>query len=483
MGWVQLEAKDYLSIKRREEQSRSSDNGTSSHCDMTGLVTRTGAAVVRVLILGDGDCTFSASLSTALQKSDLSGSPLRRYELVATCFDSEEEVLLKYPFSIKAIQALRALPLPTTSTENVEGRLLFEVNATASLESLTQADDKHREGFQHIIFNFPHIGEEHCHLHAALLKHVLYRANEVLQDEGCIHISLADGQAASWRLHGAASEQKLHVVKEISFQQEQWPGYETRRHQSGKSFNSRVDSSVSYLLKRESSLYRDCDDIFTFAMSSHKLSPSDDANGLGNNEAQLKARKLDEEYTGSMWNKNENRNRNKKRKIVEDTQHLIEVVSETSPCIYRCKKCRKTFSILRGVQTHIYQMHILVDTDGSEGAICANVDKRYYCDECDGREFPNEEALKQHQRAKHSGIKPFIKYLKPKSIYEGNFHCNVCGMGFNTEQECVTHMTNGITPSSLKDSAEKELKCELCNKRFRDQRALIQHGMSCKGNM
>ena len=443
------------------------------------MVDDVSSSTVRVLVLGDGDCTFSASLTTALQKSSsaLESSTTCSYQLVVTCFDSKEDVLHKYPFSIKAIQLLEALPPVSSITEIVKGRLVFGVNATASLESLMQSNEEddptHQETFQHIIFNFPHIGKEDCHLHAALLKHILYRAKDVLQSDGCVYISLADGQAVSWQLFKAATDQGLQVVKEIPFNQKLWPGYETRRHQSGKSFNSRVESNVCYLLKRQNSSYEECKDIFTFAMKSHKLSPLN-SNSSDNERAKELNHALDVKRKSSA----ENIKKDKKRRIVQDTQHLIEVISE-SPCVFKCKQCQKNFNVLRSIQTHIYQMHVLIDAKD-------NVDddnlgpRKYHCDECNGREFSNEEALRQHQLSKHVSPKQYTGSLEIKSIYEGNFNCSICGMGFNTEQECDAHMANGITPLSLNDAANMELKCEICQKRFRDQRGLNQHSMFCK---
>ena len=443
------------------------------------MVENVSRSTVRVLVLGDGDCTFSASLTTALQKSSTTpvSSTTCNYELVVTCFDSKEDVLHKYPFSIKAIQLLETLPPVSSMTEIVKGRLVFGVNATASLESLMQSNEEddptHQETFQHVIFNFPHIGKEDCHLHAALLKHILHRAKDVLQSDGCVYISLADGQAVSWELYKAATDQGLQVVKEIPFNQKLWPGYETRRHQSGKSFNSRVESNVCYLLKRQNSSYEECKDIFTFAMNSHKLSPLN-STSLNNKRAEEYNHVIDVKRKSSA----ENGKKDKKRRIVEDTQHLIEVISD-SPCVFKCKKCQKTFNVLRSIQTHVYQMHVLIHAKD-------NVDddnfgpRKYHCDECNGREFPNEEALMQHQLSKHAGLKQYTKSLEIKSIYEGDFQCSVCGMGFNTEQECDAHKANGITPLSLNDAADMKLKCEICQRHFKDPRGLYQHSMFCK---
>ena len=444
---------------------------------MVDLTTNT----VGILVLGDGDCTFSASLSIALHNSvcAVSSSTSCRYELVVTCFDSKEDVLLKYPFSIKAMQLLEALPTPSSSMEIVEGRLLFGVNATASLGPLLRSDAERdrmqRQVFEHVIFNFPHIGKEDCHLHAALLKHILYRAKEVLEEDGSVYISLADGQAVSWQLYQAASEQELQVVREISFNQESWPGYETRRHQSGKSFNSRVESSVCYLLKRRNSSYEESKDIFTFAMKCHKLSRF--------SISSEKKKRTNEKYCGVEGEGRGSRVNSKiykKRKIIEDTKHLVEVISE-SPCLYKCKKCMKAFNILRAVQTHVYQIHVLTETKTS---VDNNNDdfgaRRYYCEKCNGREFPNKDALMQHQRARHVGLKSTTENNKLASMDVGNFHCTVCGMGFNTEQERDTHVANGITPLSLKDTAKMEVICDTCNKRFKDERGLTQHSMSCR---
>ena len=435
---------------------------------------------MRVLVLGDGDCSFSASLLAALRQISVDVPSTSHHELVATCFDSKQDVLLKYPFSTKVLRTLETPLLSSPSGSTVEGKILFKVNATASLASLMSRkgeDEQQQHGFDHVVFNFPHVGVEDCQLHTALLKHILYRVKEILENDGCLYISLADGQATSWRLYDTATQMGLQVVQEISFRQEAWPGYETRRHQSGKSFNSRVVSNICYVLRRQGYCYDENKDIFTSAMTTHKISsslPGTEIDGTDKKKTIIPGDEKNRKGVISVSKKS------KKRRIVEDTKHLIEIVSESS-CLYKCKKCHKAFNNLRGVQTHIYQIHLLDDivndSNDKDGVVGV---RTLCCNECEGREFPNEDALMQHLRSKHSPLsQSTAKVPLLSSIYTGSFHCNICGMGFNTEQECEDHLTNGIVPSSIEEVTNTKQMCKICGRYFKDERGLYQHSMSC----
>ena len=117
------------------------------------------------------------------------------------------------------------------------------------------------------------------------------------------------------------------------------------------------------------------------------------------------------------------------------------------------------------------------DSNDKVGAVSV---RTLCCNECEGREFPNEDALMQHLRSKHSPLsQSTAKVPLLSSIYTGSFHCNICGMGFNTEQECEDHLTNGIVPSSIEEVTNTKQVCKICGRYFKDERGLHQHSMSC----
>lgn len=88
----------------------------------------------RVLLVGEGDFSFSLSLLTHHGCADLT----------ATCFDSAEELLRKYPQAAGHIKELEA-----------EGmRVLYGVDAT----KLGKRREFRGKQWDRVVFNFPHVG-------------------------------------------------------------------------------------------------------------------------------------------------------------------------------------------------------------------------------------------------------------------------------------------------------------------------------------
>lgn len=112
----------------------------------------------KVLVLGDGNLSYSLSLAVALPKS----------ELWCTTLDSKEAVEGKYSQSHSTIKRLNQLA-PRV-------HVLHGIDALAIWESLTLAEDGGAAGpFHHIIFNHPHTGYECAKRHQALCAHFLDR--------------------------------------------------------------------------------------------------------------------------------------------------------------------------------------------------------------------------------------------------------------------------------------------------------------------
>lgn len=107
--------------------------------------------------LGDGNFSFSCSFCTLIE--DLS-KVHEINQVICTSFDSEQEVLSKYPESVPLLKALRRLPFVT---------LQHQVDATRIRDKFP--DSK----FDEVIFNFPHLGFENLGLHQALVAHIIDR--------------------------------------------------------------------------------------------------------------------------------------------------------------------------------------------------------------------------------------------------------------------------------------------------------------------
>ena len=121
----------------------------------------------RILVLGDGDFSFSRGLVSHL------GGDGRN--IVATSYDSHAEVLAKYP---QAKDVLRAVTQSGARTAHgIDARQL-------------EAHFPHEQVFDRVVFNFPHSGQQRVHVNRALLRDFFASAKEVLAPGGLIHVTL-----------------------------------------------------------------------------------------------------------------------------------------------------------------------------------------------------------------------------------------------------------------------------------------------------
>jgi hypothetical protein len=110
-----------------------------------------------ILILGDGNFSFTLSLHNLIRQS------LSQYHITATSYDSRDAILAKYHESYRILNILDSYK---------DGLVICHgVDATQSLALQLQTN---RTKFDEIIFNFPHLGVENCLLHSYLLGHTLH---------------------------------------------------------------------------------------------------------------------------------------------------------------------------------------------------------------------------------------------------------------------------------------------------------------------
>lgn len=155
--------------------------------------------IKHVLLLGEGNFSFSLSLSKLLEEISLTNGQI--FKMYATSFDCREEVIRKYPESKSILYNLSS-----------KGHILHNIDASQSLNFNFEPSIK----FDDVIFNFPHLGLEDLHLHSQLLAHILHRyiivsivdvifiycsVREVLSSTGIFHLTLAADQAQNWKLY------------------------------------------------------------------------------------------------------------------------------------------------------------------------------------------------------------------------------------------------------------------------------------------
>ena len=116
-----------------------------------------------VLLLGEGDYSFCNDLCRVIAEDE---EALLSFHIIATSFDQRYELLEKY----SAIQKTLA-----TIASSGRATVIYGIDATKDLKTQLMATSCETTIFDHIIFNFPHLGYENLKSHSSLIAHVLYR--------------------------------------------------------------------------------------------------------------------------------------------------------------------------------------------------------------------------------------------------------------------------------------------------------------------
>ncbi|RQM09828.1 hypothetical protein B5M09_004021 [Aphanomyces astaci] len=161
----------------------------------------------KILVLGDGDFTFSRGLATHR------GGGANMY---ATSFDSSSQVRKKYSNANECIAAL------TTANAQV----LHGIDGTkldAALPSSIPAL------FDYIIFNFPHSGQQRVHINRVLLLDFFESARPKLAFKGEVHITLKTKPPYSnWNVEDQAKASGFVMKERRPFRIDIFPGYHHR---------------------------------------------------------------------------------------------------------------------------------------------------------------------------------------------------------------------------------------------------------------
>lgn len=175
----------------------------------------------RILLVGEGDFSFSHSLLTAHNCTSL----------LATSFDTHPVVLAKYPQAASNIQALGG-------AQSGESHVLYDVDATRIGTGGVRGGGKpvKRGGFDKIVFNFPHVGgltkdvDRQIRHNQELLLGFLRAAGPLLASNGAIVVTIFEGQPYDrWDLRGLARNAGLKAQRSFKFQSSAYPGYRHAR--------------------------------------------------------------------------------------------------------------------------------------------------------------------------------------------------------------------------------------------------------------
>jgi hypothetical protein len=188
----------------------------------------------RVLVVGDGDMSFSQALSG-----------LNICESVqATTLDSQERLFKFFSRSEKNVNSI---------IQNGD-MVSYGVDATDIANNLETGSR-----FDTVVWNFPHIaGRQNIKRNRALLQAFFKSAKTVLAEGGLVKLSLCEGQSGtqatckhdwnmSWKLTHQAGEAGLLVIDREELHFDLFPGYKQQGH-GGHGGSFRTGSAAMYTL-------------------------------------------------------------------------------------------------------------------------------------------------------------------------------------------------------------------------------------------
>ncbi|XP_074303456.1 uncharacterized protein At4g26485-like [Silene latifolia] len=168
----------------------------------------------QILIVGDGDFSFSLSLATSFRSAS---------NITATSLDTYDTLKKKYKNARSNVKALLRLG----------ASVIHGVDATR----MKRHTDLTMRRFDRIVYNFPHAGfhgkEDSLHLikkHKGLVQGFFHNASGMLRPYGEIHVShKTAGPFRDWNLEELANHNSLMLIECVPFRIADYPGYNNKR--------------------------------------------------------------------------------------------------------------------------------------------------------------------------------------------------------------------------------------------------------------
>ncbi|KAI0128542.1 hypothetical protein BJ170DRAFT_333378 [Xylariales sp. AK1849] len=171
----------------------------------------------KILLVGDGDLSFAASLIEHHHCADVTATVLEK---------DLEELSGKYPHVGENIAKIEA----------EDGKVLFNVDATKMGPFVDRKGKGGTGVMDRIIFNFPHVGgkstdvNRQVRYNQELLVSFFKRAMDSLAPGGSIVVTLFEGEPYTlWNIRDLGRHSGLQVERSFRFQATAYPGYHHAR--------------------------------------------------------------------------------------------------------------------------------------------------------------------------------------------------------------------------------------------------------------
>ncbi|XP_029304523.1 ferredoxin-fold anticodon-binding domain-containing protein 1 [Cottoperca gobio] len=175
-----------------------------------------------ILLVGEGNFSFSASVSQLYSETDTS--------ITATCLQHQEEAL-RHEGATNNIRTI----------QDSGGAVLFDVDCT----KLGECASLQGRVFDRVVFNFPHCGRKSgVKKNRELLKNFFLSCVQLLSEDGEVHVSLCNGQGGtpadhpkrewhnSWQVAAMAAEANLILSHVQPFESEKYQSYKCTGYRS-----------------------------------------------------------------------------------------------------------------------------------------------------------------------------------------------------------------------------------------------------------